>query len=91
MGKYDDLIGGGKIVINVDDLLDEEADRETMNSKALYEALNDLQGELQQQLLDVAAREVDLDPALWSALDPALIQTIAAVQTVKDYLATKKI
>lgn len=58
-----------------------------MDNLRLFEELDVLQGKLQQQLLDVAAREVDLDPALWSALDPELIQTIAAVQAVKDYLA----
>lgn len=62
-----------------------------MKPEALYDALNALQGELQQQLLDAAAREVDLDPALWSDPDPTLIQTIAAAQAVKDYLVTKKI
>lgn len=59
-----------------------------MKPEKLYEALNDLQGELQQQLLNVAARELEVDPVLRSALDPELIQTIAAVQAVKDYLAT---
>lgn len=61
-----------------------------MNVKKLYEDLNALQGELQQQLLDAAARELEVDPVLRSTLDPELIQTIAAVQAVKDYLATRK-
>ena len=26
MGKYDDLIGGGKIIIDVDEILDEQLD-----------------------------------------------------------------
>lgn len=61
-----------------------------MDKRKLYRDLDALQGELQQQLLDAAARELEVDPVLRSTLDPELIQTIAAVQAVKDYLATRK-
>ena len=60
-----------------------------MDAKRLYHDLNELQGQLQAQLLDAAARELDVDPVLRSDLDPELIQTIAAVQAVKDYLVTR--
>lgn len=61
-----------------------------MDKRKLYRDLDALQGELQQQLLDAAARELEVDPVLRSTLDPELIQTIAAVQAVKDYLATRR-
>lgn len=62
-----------------------------MDAKRLYKDLDALQGELQEDLLAYAAGELELDPALRRSPDPELIQTIAAVQAVKDYLATKKI
>ena len=62
-----------------------------MDAKRLYKDLDALQGELQIELLAYAAEELEqLDPALRRSPDPELIQTLAAVQAVKDYLVTRK-
>lgn len=59
-----------------------------MDNKKIYAALNELQGRLQEDLLAHVAGELELDPALRRYPDPELIQAIAAVQMVKDYLTT---
>lgn len=61
-----------------------------MDKKRLYRDLDELQHDLQGLLLAFAAGELAVEPLLRSDLPVDLIQTIAAVQAVKDYLATRK-